>query len=361
MNFWFCDAPCTQAIGLLCILLVVGGCGASNTVKGASSPATSNASASEAQSGLPLHAQLPSWVDGESKRRIVAFVEAVTAEGGKDYVPPAERIAVFDNDGTLIGEQPLYVQLAFAQDRVAKLSAKHPGWNKEQPFRAVLDGKIEEVLAGDSDAITTLIEATHSGMTPEVFLELAGAFMRDMRHPKTGRPYVRMVFQPMIELLSYFRAHGFSLYICSGGGSTFIRSFSEEAYGLSREQVIGSRIALGFEDAQDGARLMRAPKLALFNNGSEKPASIQYHLGRRPIAAFGNSDGDLEMLDWVSAGQGLRLAALVHHTDAEREWAYDRESNVGKLDRALDKAAAKGWVRIDMKHEWTRIYPADGR
>jgi len=299
---------------------------------------------------------LPSWNDGESKAAIVGFVEAVSTKGS-NYVPPAERIAVFDNDGTLWAEQPIYVQLAFALDRVRALSSRHPEWRQEQPFRAVLDGDLENLLAGGEEALTRLVMATHAGMTTDEFAATVLQWIETAKHPLTGRRYIDMVYQPMLELLAYLRANGFKTFIVSGGGIEFMRPWAERVYGVPPEQVIGSSIVTSFEMRNGVPVFVRNPAMNFVDDKAGKPVGINQHIGRRPIAAFGNSDGDLEMLQWTTAGTGARFALIVRHTDARREWAYDRQSSIGRLDHALDEARSKGWTVVDMARDWKVIYP----
>ncbi|OBY49155.1 HAD family phosphatase [Pseudomonas sp. AU12215] len=312
---------------------------------------------------LPLLVQaadeLPSWNEGPSRQAIIEFVEAVTHEGGKDFVPPAERIAVFDNDGTLWSEQPMYFQVLFALDEVKRQAPQHPEWKQKQPFKAVLEGDQKTLAASGMNGILEIVAATHSGMSTEDFIANARRWLASAKHPRSQRPYTEMVFQPMLELLGYLRANGFKTYIVSGGEVAFMRAFAEEVYGIAPEQVIGTTLGSRFEDRDGKLSIQRLPKLVHNDDGPGKPESIDSIIGRRPILAFGNSDGDLQMLQWTTAGKGLRFAGLVHHTDARREWAYDRESKVGRLDKALDEAKSKDWVAVDMAKEWKRIYPFD--
>jgi phosphoglycolate phosphatase-like HAD superfamily hydrolase len=304
---------------------------------------------------------LPSWNDTAPKKAIVAFVERVTQQGSPDFVPPAERIATFDNDGTLWAEQPIYFQLVFALDRVKALAPQHPEWKNKEPFASLLKGDLKGALAGGEPAIIQIITVTHSGMTTDEFEKIVGDWVATARHPKTGKLYTEMVYQPMLELLAYLRANGFKTFIVSGGGIDFMRVFSERVYGIPPEQVIGSSGKLSFE-LQDGKpRLMKLPELDFNDDKVGKPVAIQTHIGRHPIAAFGNSDGDLQMLEWARQGAGVRFALIVHHTDAEREWAYDRKSPVGQLDVALDAAQAEGWTIVDMKNDWNRVFPFEGK
>ncbi|MCZ6863304.1 MAG: HAD family hydrolase [Alphaproteobacteria bacterium] len=304
---------------------------------------------------------LPSWNEGSTKRAIVQFVKDVSTQGGSKFVPPAERIAVFDNDGTLWSEQPFYFQLAFALDRVRALAPKHPEWKQKQPFKAALEGNMKAVLASGKHGLLELVMGTHAGMTREEFANTVRDWIATAKHPKTGRRYTEMVYQPMLELLAYLRANGFKTYITSGGGIAFMRTWVEKVYGIPPEQVIGSSIKTKFELRGGKPVLVRLPIINFINDKAGKPIAINLHIGRRPIAAFGNSDGDLQMLQWTTGGKGARFALIVHHTDAKREWAYDRKSSVGRLDKALDSARANGWTVVDMKRDWKLIFAGDAR
>ena len=299
---------------------------------------------------------LASWNDGASKQSILKFVDDVTTEGAR-FVPRAERIAVFDNDGTLWSEQPMYFQLAFALDQVKTLAPKHPEWKTEEPFRTLLAGDVKAALGQGEKAILSVVVASHSGMTTEEFEQSVEEWAASARHPRTGRLYTEMVYQPMLELLAYLRAKGFKTFIVSGGGVEFMRPWVEKAYGIPPEQVVGSSGATKFELRPNGPVLLKEPRVEFVDDGPGKPAGINRFIGRRPILAFGNSDGDHQMLQWTAAGSGARLMGLVHHTDAEREWAYDRQSHIGKLDKALDEALARNWTVVDMKKDWKRVYP----
>ncbi len=301
---------------------------------------------------------LPSWNDGPNKKAILDFVTSVTTTGSAEFVPQEERIATFDNDGTLWSEQPMYFQLFFVMDRVKAMAPEHPEWKQKQPFKAALEGDIKAVMAGGEHALLELAMATHAGNTTEEFSQIVKDWLATAKHPKTGRPYTEMVFQPMLELLAYLRANGFKTYITSGGGIEFMRPWTEKVYGIPPEQVIGSSVKTKFELRDGTPVLVRLPELNFFDDKAGKPVAINQHIGRRPIAAFGNSDGDLQMLQWTAAGQGLRFCLYVHHTDAKREWAYDRESHIGKLDKGLDEAHKKGWTVVDMKKDWKVIYPS---
>jgi phosphoglycolate phosphatase-like HAD superfamily hydrolase len=299
---------------------------------------------------------LPSWTDSPARAAIVSFVGRVTRDGSAEFVPPSQRIAVFDNDGTLWAEQPMYFQLAFAIDRVKALAPQHPEWKDQEPFKSLLAGDLKAALAGGDKAVVELIMATHAGMTTDEFAKIVADWLATAKHPKTRRPYTEMVYQPMIELLAYLRANGFKTFIVSGGGVEFMRAFAERVYGVPPEQVVGSSGKLALE-ASDGRPVIRKlPTVDFVDDGPGKPVGIQMRIGRRPIAAFGNSDGDLQMLQWTGAGGGARLCLIVHHTDGAREWAYDRQSHVGKLDKALDEAQAKGWVVVDMARDWRRVF-----
>ncbi|MFC5577798.1 HAD family hydrolase [Lysobacter niabensis] len=304
-----------------------------------------------------MAAVLPSWNDGPGKRAIVDFVAKVTREGGPDYVAPPERIAVFDNDGTLWSEQPMYVQLQFALDRVKALAPQHPEWKAQEPFNHLLAGDMKAFMAGGEKSLMAVVAATHMGMTTEEFSRTASDWIASAKHPRTGRPYTEMVYQPMLELLAYLRANGFKIFIVSGGGIEFMRPWAERVYGVPPEQIVGSSGKLKLETRDGTPVLLKLPEINLVDDGPGKPVGIQTHIGRRPIAAFGNSDGDLQMLEWTTAGDGPRFALLVHHTDADREWAYDRDSHFGRLDKALIEAQAKHWVVVDMKRDWKTIHP----
>ncbi|PLK49948.1 HAD family phosphatase [Uliginosibacterium sp. TH139] len=300
---------------------------------------------------------LPSWNEGASKQAILQFVEKVTQEGSPDFVPLPQRIATFDNDGTLWSEQPAYFQLFFAIDRVKALAPQHPEWKTKEPFASILKGDMKGLMASGEKGLVTLVMATHAGMTTEEFEKSVTDWMASAKHPKTGKPYTAMVYQPMLELMSYLRAKGFKTFIVSGGGIEFMRPWTEKTYGIPPEQVVGSSGGLKYEVRDGKPVIVKLPSLVLNDDKDGKPVGIQRHIGRRPIAAFGNSDGDLQMLQWTMAGSGPRFALYVHHTDAEREWAYDRKSPIGKLDKGLDEAKAKGWTVVDMKNDWQQIYP----
>jgi phosphoglycolate phosphatase-like HAD superfamily hydrolase len=300
---------------------------------------------------------LPSWNDGAAKKAIVTFVTKVTKQGSPDFVPEPERIATFDNDGCLWAEQPMYFQLLFALDRVKTLAPQHPEWKTTEPFASLLKGDVKGALAGGQKSLMEIMMAAHAGMSTQEFEQIVKDWIATAKHPKTGRLYTEMVYQPMLELLAYLRAHGFKTFIVSGGGIEFMRAFAEKVYGIPPEQVVGSSIKTKFEMSGGQPALMRLPEINFIDDGPGKPIGINQHIGRRPIAAFGNSDGDLQMLQWTAAGTGARFCLYVHHTDAEREWAYDRTSHIGKLDKGLDEATAKGWTVVDMKNDWKTIYP----
>jgi phosphoglycolate phosphatase-like HAD superfamily hydrolase len=300
---------------------------------------------------------LPSWNDTATKKSIVTFVERVTKQGSPDFVPPAERISTFDNDGTLWAEQPLYFQLAFALDRVKVLAPLHPEWKDKEPFASLLKGDLMGALAGGETAIFEIVTVTHSGMTTVEFDQILRDWIATAKHPVTKRLYTETVYQPMLELLAYMRGNGFKTFIVSGGGIDFMRPWVEKVYGIPPEQIVGSSGKLNFELRDGKPVLMKMPALNFIDDKVGKPVGIQMHIGRRPIAAFGNSDGDLQMLEWAKGGGGVRFALIVRHTDAEREWAYDRASSIGKLDKALDVAKAEGWTVVDMKNDWKTIFP----
>jgi phosphoserine phosphatase len=300
---------------------------------------------------------LPSWNQGQAKEAIISFVSRVTTPGGREFVPASERIAVFDNDGTLWAEQPMYFQLGFALDRVKALAAQHPDWTTREPFRSVLKGDLERVKSGGEQALSQIIAASHAGNTTAEFEQIVQDWIASARHPTTGRPYTEMVYQPMLEVLSYLRANGFKTYIVSGGGVEFMRPWVERVYGIPPEQVVGSRIRLKYEVRNGVPVLVRLPEIDLVNDKAGKPVGIQQVIGRRPVVAFGNSDGDFEMLEWTTTAPGPRMGVIVHHTDGEREWAYDRASSIGRLARGLDEAEARAWQVVDIKRDWARIFP----
>jgi hypothetical protein len=299
---------------------------------------------------------LPSWNDGPAKQAIFAFVDRVTNANSPDFVPPSERIVTFDNDGTLWCEQPNYVQAMFVIDRIRALAPEHPEWRAAEPFKSVLSGDMKTAFAGGEKAVASLLMATHAGMTTEEFERIVKAWLGAARHPKYDRPYTECVYRPMLELTAYLREREFKTFIVSGGGVEFMRPWTEATYGIPPEQVVGSSIKLKYELAADAPVLERLPEIDFIDDGPGKPVGIQKFIGRRPIAAFGNSDGDYEMLRWTTSAPGARLGLIVHHTDAYREYAYDRESSVGRLDRALDDAARYRWVIADMRRDWKVVF-----
>jgi phosphoglycolate phosphatase-like HAD superfamily hydrolase len=300
---------------------------------------------------------LPAWNEGPSKDAVVQFVTKVTTQDAPEFIPQSERIAVFDNDGTLWSEQPLYSQLAFALDRVKALAPKHPEWKSRQPFKAALEDDLKTLAASGEKGLVTLIMATHAGMTSEEFQKIVKDWLTSARHPTLKRPYTALVYQPMLELLAYLRANGFKTFIVSGGGVEFMRAWVEEIYGIPPEQVIGSSIKTKYQVKNRVPSIVRLAELNFIDDKAGKPVGINQHIGRRPIAAFGNSDGDFEMLEWVTAGAGTRLGLIVHHDDAEREFAYDRTSRIGRLARGLDEGPKRGWTIVSMKRDWKQVYP----
>jgi phosphoglycolate phosphatase-like HAD superfamily hydrolase len=308
--------------------------------------------------GATLRADpLPSWNDTMPKAAITAFVEKVTREGSPDFVPPSERIAVFDNDGCLWSEQPLYFQAIFIFDRIKQLAPQHPEWKEKEPFSSVLKGDTKAALAGGEHALLEMAMATHAGMTTEEFEKSVTDWLATARHPQTGKLYTEMVYQPMLELLQYLRANGFKTFIVSGGGIDFLRPWAEKVYGIPPEQIVGSSIKAKYEPRDGKPVIIKLPELDFIDDKAGKPVGIHRHIGRRPIFAAGNSDGDFEMLEWTTAGPGPRFGMIVHHDDAGREFAYDRESHVGKLARGLDEAPARGWQLVSMKNDWKAIFP----
>ncbi len=302
---------------------------------------------------------MKSWNEGAAKQSILDFVKRVTTAGGPDFVSAPERIAVFDNDGTLWAESPFYFQGLFIIDRVRALAAGHPEWKTTQPYQAVLENDTATLAQGGEAALVELAMATHAGVTTEEFATIVTDWLATARHPRFKRPYTEVVYQPMLELLDYLRANGFKTFIVSGGGIEFIRTFSERVYGIPAEQVLGSTIETKYVVKEGRPVLVREAKVDFIDDKEGKPVGINRFIGRRPIAAFGNSDGDFAMLEWAMAGPGPRLAVIVHHDDAEREYAYDRGSMVGKLERGLDEAEGRGWTVVGMKQDWKRVFPFD--
>ena len=299
---------------------------------------------------------LPSWNDGAAKQAIISFVERVSSDVSEDFVPPTERVAVFDNDGTLWAEQPMYFQVQFALDRARAMAPDHPEWENQEPFKYLLSGDMPAFMAGGDKSLMAVVAAAHSGMTTAEFNQTVKDWFVNARHPVSGRPYTGMVYQPMVELLRYLRANGFKTFIVSGGGVEFLRGFAESAYGIPPEQVIGSQGKLKYEVRDGTPVLVKLPEVQFVDDREGKPAGIQTFIGRRPIAAFGNSDGDREMLEWTTGAPGARFALVVHHDDGVREWAYDRDSHIGQLDAAWDEANAKGWTVVSMKNDWKTIF-----
>ena len=300
---------------------------------------------------------LASWNEGPARKAILEFVAAVTDQNGKDYVEPAERIAVFDNDGTLWVEYPMYTQALFAFDRVKALAPQHPEWETTQPFKGVLEGDMKAVGATGMKGLMEIVMATHSGMTAAEFEQEVSNWLATTKQQKFKRLYTELIYQPQLELLDYLRANGFKTFIVSGGGIAFMRPNSEKIYGIPPEQVVGSSVVAEFQVKDGKPALVRMPKIDFINDKAGKPVGIYEHIGRRPILAFGNSDSDIQMIEYTLAGEGRRLGLFVHHTDAEREYAYDRKSHVGTLDKALDQADANGWVIVDMKNDWEKVFP----
>jgi phosphoserine phosphatase len=302
---------------------------------------------------------LSSWNEGKAKEAIIAFVEKVTKESSAGFVTLAERIAVFDNDGTLWAEQPMYFQAFFIFDRIRQLAPQHPEWEEKEPFASVLKGDVKSALAGGEHALVEMAMATHAGTTTEEFEQIVREWIATAKHPKTGKQFTEMVYQPMLELLDYLRANGFKTFIVSGGGIEFMRPWAERVYGIPPEQIIGSSIKTTYEVRDGKPMLLRLPELNFVDDKAGKPVGIQQHIGRRPIAAFGNSDGDFQMLEWTTSGPGQRFGLFIHHDDGEREYAYDRKSSIGRLDRGLDEAGRRGWVVVSMKDDWKRVFPFD--
>jgi phosphoglycolate phosphatase-like HAD superfamily hydrolase len=308
---------------------------------------------------VPVLAQdvLPSWNDGASRNAIIDFVTAVTTEGAPDYVAPDDRVATFDNDGTLWSEQPYYFQLAFALDRIKALAPQHPEWKDTEPFKSVLAGDLKSVAASGKKGLAQILAASHTGMTTDEFEAIVSEWIETARHPQTGKLYTQMVFQPMLELLGYLSDNDFKIYIVSGGGIEFMRPWTERIYGIPPENVVGSSVKTKYQKRDGTPVIVRLPELNFVDDKEGKPVGINSHIGKRPIAAFGNSDGDFEMLDWTTSGEGRRFGLIVHHDDAVREYAYDRNSHIGKLDKGLDLGPGRGWIIVSMKNDWKVIYP----
>jgi haloacid dehalogenase-like hydrolase len=300
---------------------------------------------------------LPSWNDTPAKQAIIQFVGRVTMAGSADFVAPPDRIATFDNDGTLWVEQPMYVQLAFALDRVKAMAPMHPEWKDKQPFKAVLGDDMKMLAESGERGLVELIMVTHAGMTIGEFSSIVTNWLATARDTRFKRPHTDLVYQPMLELLAYLRANGFKTFIVSGGGVEFLRPWTEKIYGVPPEQVIGSSIKTKFVMRDGIPTIFRLPEVNFIDDKAGKPVGINEYIGRRPIAAFGNSDGDLEMLQWTTLADGIRFGMIIHHTDAEREYAYDRQSRFGRLDVALDLAATNHWTVVDMKRDWRIIFP----
>ena len=339
-----------RGLGVVLVAIVTGACGPATD-----RPATS-VSPAASSSSLPGD-PLPSWNDGQAKRAISDFVRRVTREGTTDFVPPAARIAVFDNDGTLWAEQPIYVQVAFALDRVKALAPQHPEWKQKQPFKGVLEGDRKAIAAAGEHGLLEIMAATHAGNTTDEFASVVTDWIGSASHPTLGRPYTDLVYQPMLEVLTYLRANGFKTFIVSGGGVEFMRPWTERVYGVPPEQVVGSRAKVQYQVKDGRPALRRLAAVDLIDDKAGKPVGIHQAIGRRPIAAFGNSDGDFEMLEWTTSATGPRFGMIVHHTDAAREWAYDRTSHIGMLARGLDEAGKRGWTVVDMRQDWKVIYP----
>ena len=306
--------------------------------------------------GVALADPLPSWNDGPVKQAIIQFVREVTEKSSPRYVPPEQRIATFDNDGTLWAEQPIYFQGFFAFDRVKAFAPQHPDWKERQPFRAILENDMKALAATGEKGLAEIVMTTHAGMTTGEFEKIVKDWLTTAKHPRFNRLFADLVYQPMLELLAYLRGSGFKTYIVSGGGVEFMRPWTEKVYGIPPEQVVGSSVKLKLEMRDGKPVLIRLPEIDFIDDGPGKPVGIQKFIGRRPIAAFGNSDGDHQMLHWTAAGEGPRFMLLVHHTDAEREWAYDRQSPIGRLDKALDEAQRRGWTVVDMKKDWKKVF-----
>jgi len=331
--------PAVDRRALLTLLLALGLCGHPSAFAQAPDP-------------------LPSWNDGAVKKSITDFVARVTTQGGADFVPLDQRIATFDNDGTLWAEQPIYFQVQFALDRVKAMAPMHPDWKNREPFKTVLGGDIKALARLGEKGLLQVMAATHSGMTVEDFTKTVADWIASARHPRFNRPYTDLIYQPMLELLAYMRANGFKTFIVSGGGIEFMRPWTEKVYGIPPEQVVGSSGVTKWQMGKDDKpSLLKEAKVEFIDDGPGKPVGINRFIGRRPVFAYGNSDGDQQMLEWTAAGAAARFMGIVHHDDAEREWAYDRQSHVGKLDKAWDEGLRRGWAITSMKRDWKMIFP----
>ena len=340
----------TSFVALLCLAVVLG-CDPQERV--------SDHSAASDETVAAARDPLPSWNDGPAKQQIIEFVARTTDEASPDFVPEARRIATFDNDGTLWTERPLYPQVLFALDRVRSMAAEHPEWQTEQPFKAILENDRATLATMGHHELGLLLAATHAGMKAEEFSAIAREWLDSARHPRFNKPFDVTIYQPMVEVLRHLRANGFRTFIVSGGGIEFIRTFSEKAYGILPDQVIGSSIVTEFYKDGDRTYLVRLPELDFNDDKAGKPVAINLHIGQRPIAAFGNSDGDLQMLQYAAGGDGARLMVIVHHDDQEREYAYDRESSIGRLDKALDEATERGWTVVSMRDDWRTVFAGE--
>jgi len=312
---------------------------------------------SEDSASKSIQDPLPSWNEGETKTAIISYVNAVSDESSTDFIEVKDRIATFDNDGNLWSEQPAYFQLFFAIDRVKAMAADHPEWTTEQPFKAVLENNMEALAKQGEHGLLQLVMATHAGNTTEEFKSDVQEWIKTALHPTKKVTYDKLVYQPMLELLQYLRANEFKTYVVSGGGVDFMRAFVTEIYGIPEEQIIGSRIKTSFDYNDGNPVIKRLPELDFIDDKEGKPLNIQKIIGKKPIFSSGNSDGDLQMMQWTASNKYKSFMLYVHHTDEEREWAYDRESHIGKLDKGLDQALKDGWTVIDMKNDWKVIYP----
>ena len=302
---------------------------------------------------------LPSWNDGPSKNAIISYVQDVTNKGSENFIPILERISTFDNDGTLWSEQPVYFQLFFAFDRIKELAANHPEWKTEQPFKAVLDDDMEALAKQGYNGLLQLLKVSHAGTNTEVFETIVKNWIQTAKHPTKEVSYDKLVYQPMLELLDYLRANNFKTYIVSGGGIDFMRAIVTEVYGIPEEQIIGSRIKTSFDYNNGDPEIIRLAEVENVDDKDGRPLNIQKIIGKKPVFAAGNSDGDIQMLQWTDSNKFKSLKILVHHTDSIREWAYDRDSHIGRLDKGIEESQAKGWNLVDMKSEWKVIYPSE--
>lgn len=334
-------------------LLILFFCASALYIVGCTNPDKTN----DAKGSILTKTNLDSWTNGKTKDAIQAFVQKTTDPNSPDFVPEKSRIAVFDNDGTLWGEQPFYFQLAYAIDYVKKESTNHPEWSKDPILKAAIDGDLKGILAGGEKGLIELVMKSHTGMTEDEFAGNVSSWLESAKHPETGKAYQQMVYQPMLEFLEYLRENGYKTFIVSGGGIDFLRVFAEEVYGIPPYQVVGSSIKSVYEEKDGKMAIVKTPELNFIDDKAGKPIGIHHHIGMKPIIAVGNSDGDFQMLEYTTGFDGPRLGILLHHTDSAREYAYDSLSHIGQLKRGLVEGPSRGWLVIDIAKDWAKVYP----